>query len=72
MKIIFKKNCRPAPPQRLPWPPCPALQKIVTRPPAAATLPCPALFVTIDRQNHLIGPKIRVALLEDNGLKMQA
>jgi hypothetical protein len=35
-------------------------------------LPCLALFVTTDRQNHLIGPKIRVALLEDNGLEMQA
>ncbi len=34
--------------------------------------PCLALFVTTDRQNHLIGPKIRVALLEDNGLEMQA
>jgi hypothetical protein len=39
---------------------------------ALAALPCPALFVTTDRQNHLIGPKIRVALLEDNGLEMQA
>jgi len=45
----------------LPWPPCPALP-----------LPCLALFVTTDRQNHLIGPKIRVALLKDNGLEMQA
>jgi hypothetical protein len=37
-------------------------------------LPCPApaLFVTTDRHNHLIAPKIRVALLEDNGLEMQA
>jgi len=35
-------------------------------------LPCPALFVTTYRQNHLIGPKIRVALLVDNGLEMQA
>jgi len=34
-------------------------------------LPCPTLFVTTDRQNHLIGPKIRVALLEDNGMEMQ-
>jgi hypothetical protein len=34
-------------------------------------LPCPALFVTTDRQNHLIGPKIRVALLVDNDLEMQ-
>jgi hypothetical protein len=39
---------------------------------AALPYPCLALFVTIDRQNHLIGPKIRVALLEDNGLEMQA
>jgi hypothetical protein len=39
---------------------------------ALAALPCLALFVTTDRQNHLIGPKIRVALLEDNGLEMQA
>jgi hypothetical protein len=37
-----------------------------------SALPFPALFVTTDRQNHLIGPKIRVALLEDNGLEMQA
>jgi len=36
-----------------------------------AALPCPALFVTTNKQNHLIGPKIRVALLEDNGLEMQ-
>jgi hypothetical protein len=35
-------------------------------------LPYPTLFVTTDRQNHLIGPKIRVALLEDNDLEMQA
>ncbi len=34
--------------------------------------PAPALFVTTDRHNHLIGPKIHVALLENNGLKMQA
>jgi hypothetical protein len=39
---------------------------------AALPLPCPALFVTTNRQNHLIGPKIRVVLLEDNGLEMQA
>jgi hypothetical protein len=39
---------------------------------ALAALLCPALFVTTDRQNHLIGSKIRVALLEDNGLEMQA
>jgi hypothetical protein len=39
---------------------------------AALPCPCPALFVTIDRQNHLIGPNIHVALLEDNSLEMQA
>jgi hypothetical protein len=39
---------------------------------AALPYPFPALFVTTDRQNHLIGPKIRVALLEDNGLEMEA
>jgi hypothetical protein len=39
---------------------------------ATLPLPCLTLFVTTNRQNHLIGPKIRVALLEDNGLEMQA
>jgi hypothetical protein len=39
---------------------------------ALAALPCLALFVTTARQNHLIGPKICVVLLEDNGLEMQA
>jgi hypothetical protein len=41
---IFKKKLSPSPPQRLPWLPCPALKKIVARPPAAAALaalPCP-------------------------------
>ncbi len=36
---------------------------------ALIVLSCP---VCHHRQNHLIGPKIRVALLEDNDLKMQA
>jgi hypothetical protein len=37
-----------------------------------SALPCPALFVTTYRHNHLIGPKICVVLLENNGLEMQA
>jgi hypothetical protein len=39
-----------------------------------SALPCLALAlpVTTNRQNHLIGPKIRVVLLEDIGLEMQA
>jgi len=39
--------------------------------PCPAPAPAPAMFVTTDRQNYLIGPKIRVALLEDNSLEMQ-